>query len=71
MKRYHDESLPLSCSQCTYRFLSEARLKTHEFKFHGDKSSDTVELDIARHLNEARREGDMVICNECGEGYDN
>lgn len=71
MKRYHDDSLPLSCTQCSYRFSSEARLKTHEFKDHTENSNDTVALDIARHLNEARREGDKTICNDCGEACDN
>lgn len=69
MKRYHDESLPLKCNKCTYRFTSEARLKTHEFKEHIEKSLDVVEEDIARHLSEAKREGVNMICVECGEAF--
>lgn len=65
MKRYHDDSLPLQCPHCTCRFSSEARLKTHEFKEHIEKSRD-----LARHVNEARRDEDSMICSENGDAFD-
>lgn len=69
MRRYHDTSLPFKCDRCTYRFATEARLKSHELTGHLRKSTQVNEEIKSESPSNDDRMVTAVVCEFCNQTF--